>query len=279
MIDLDQLVRDANSLDPLPQSAARLARVLSGDDWSVEDVTGAIAHDPALTARVLRAANSAIYASGGRGSASLDQAVMRMGSGMIVTLVITPAMRGVMRAVPAGALSRPIWEHSIAASLAADLMRLVTREPIPAEATSAALLHDLGRVVLARRIDARSARQIEEAQRGGVDPRVAEREVLGVDHAEVGAVIAQRWSLPHDLVDAIRTHHDPSEAGGASRRLADVIAIADWTARTGGHEGGEGAPPELAPESLDRLGLDKKALGELGELVGERFREVLALYE
>ena len=280
MIDLDDLVRGANGIDPLPDSALRVARILGADDWQIEEVTGVINLDPTLTARVLRAANSAAYSNAARNVTRVEQAVMRIGSGMLATLVVAPAVRGALRSAGARALSRELWEHSVAASLAADLLRLFASVPIPVEAPTAALLHDLGGIVLALRTSQRDRLQVERAVEMGLTLPRAEREVLGVDHAEVGALVAQRWEFPFTLVEAVRTHHDSGEAAESARVLSDVVAVADASAGAINVDGGEG-PVDEAEAALPaaRLGLDKSSVGELRDLLKERLAEVLSVYE
>lgn len=280
MLDLDSLVRRTNAMEPLPSNSIRLARILAQEDWKLEDVTACVALDPALTVRVLRAANSAAYSSSST-VATVPQALMRIGSGMLVTLAVGPAVRGLLQSRSSSPRGQALWEHSVATALAADLLRLVISDPVPPEAFPAALLHDVGHLILATQLDAKQHELVLRAEaEGHLERRDAERELFGVDHAELGGLVAERWGLPRQICRAISFHHDPDDVESEYQRTVDVVAVADRVARAAGFDGGEtlgDSDPTAAARA--RLGLTDEAVAELRELVTERFHDVMHAYE
>jgi HD-like signal output (HDOD) protein len=113
-------------------------------------------------------------------------------------------------ALPAYGLSAgELWKQSVSASLSTDVLRMKAQVTVPPEASTAALLHDFGKVVLSTHFGAQVLTMLEQAASSDeMDLLTAERAVFGVDHADIGGVVAQRWKLPHTIVDAIIHHHD-----------------------------------------------------------------------
>lgn len=125
------------------------------------------------------------------------------------------SVNGVMaREVPGYGLGRgELWRHAVAVSVISENLSKGLDLPVPEETFTAALLHDVGKLVLGGMVHADLAR-IEGALARGVSFENAEREVLGLDHAEAGAEILERWSIPEGLVSAVRWHHAPDRSPG-----------------------------------------------------------------
>ncbi len=282
MIDHDSLVHDTNELDPLPVSVIRMLTLLSSDDWSIQAVVSTAALDAALTARILRAANSAASISVAP-VATLEESTMRLGAAAVVKLAIGSAIRRYMSApqtVDDKANEQALWRQSVATALAADQIAALSSTRIPQEAYTVALLSDIGRLVLARYLDSRTLALLGRAvTNGNQDPLAAEQELLGVDHAELGALIADHWKLPSLIVDGIRYHHTPMNATDVDvRALGDVITVADAVAHViVGDEASSGAFDYM--DSVERLGLDDATFERLCDSVGERLDGALSDYE
>lgn len=251
------LFRARPPTDPAADRAARLEerlRALAGAVPSLPDVTLralALADDPdchfatlarvietdaALTAGLLRVANSVAFA-GGTPVARLDQALVRVGRWHTKAAVVSLGVKSLFRDTPADtrAACADIWEHGFRT---ADLCRRLNhgfRLGHTGEEFAAGLLHDIGRVVLA------VADPVGFAAAGGLDPARAddparERAAIGTDHAAVGGWFAEHIGLPTALVRAVRDHHDPA-AGAAPDRLVALVAacdeLAEFAARGG----------------------------------------------
>lgn len=280
MIDLDVLVRSAYALAPLPTSVTRLASIISRTDWSPQEVEDVISLDPALTANLLRLANSAAFGSQ-RSITSVRQAVVRLGVGSVLSLAVAASVQSrVDRPVPEFGLSPgELWRHSVLAALAAEQIASDCERAVPQDAYTAALLHDLGKLVIARFLAPEIRGLLEKARaEGGLAPIEAESEVLSVHHGEIGGLIAQHWRLPEDIVEGIQYHHDPAQRSGLT---AHVTHVANLVA----HHVDETAPSDgcvpldgVRPESCRALGLPHGHLEELAAEVGARADDLLAAY-
>jgi len=279
MLDHTRLVRAAESLDPVPVSVTQLLSVVARDNFSVGDVEQVIAYDQALTGRLLRVANSWAAASL-MPIGTVKDAVIRVGVGPVVSMAmaacIGPSFR---RALPEYGLSEDeLWRHAVASSLAAEVLSAMSRRPVPPEAATAALLHDVGKLVLARFLTPDLLTGLADARAGGDRSAMqAESAVLGVNHAELGGIIARHWGLPDRIAEAITHHHQPDKAANP---VCDVVHLGNVAAHLA-----VGPPPEheidAAPAAgaIMRLELAATFMDRLHSHVTRRLDDVVARYD
>lgn len=263
MIDLSRVVASASELDPLPVTATRLAEVLGREETGFDEIERIVTFDPALTARLLRFANGASTA-GHPPVATVQAAISRLGTGAVLSLAVGAALRRLLHRGDAELRGETaLWNHSVAAALAARDLNRYCRHRIPPEAFTAALLHDIGKLILARFLCPKVRGQVADAMAAGTPPLEAERETLGVDHAEVGALVAEHWRLPDPLVLAIRYHHHPWEG---MHTVSWAAAAANWATHSGTVTPWEIAslevPLGLTPERFQALSHDVAAGAE-----------------
>lgn len=251
---------EIDKLTPMPASLARLAEVVGHPDTSVAEVSAVVELDQALTANVLRLANSAWSAA----STTIDTvrgAVLRLGAGRILEIAVGERVAGQMnRACPGYELGEhELWRHSVAAALATEQLKNFAREPVPGVAFTAALLHDIGKLVLGRHLSAEMIAQVRElSQRAGLCYLDAERQLIGTDHAEVGGAVARHWQFPAVIVDAIERHHDPD---AQPEPVLDAVHIANAVAKLiGVGLGSEQMNMRASTQAATRLGLSSAGL-------------------
>ena len=274
-MDLDALIEQANNLAPLPLSAARLASLVVDPDSHLASLTEVISLDLSLTVWVLRAANSARLAARSP-ITNVNDAVIRLGRGTILSIVVGAAARKhLQQPVPEYGLGEnALWEHSVAAALVAETIERTCKVSVPPEAFAAALLHDIGKLVLGRFLDERTLELLNEAQEHGhLNPLEAEREILKVNHAELGGLVAQKWGLPDSIVKGITYHHQPEES---DERICDVVCVSnDIAVATGLVSLPVPRWPEDHSGAFKRMGLDNDAEVRVADAVKTRFKQVL----
>ena len=279
MIDVDALIREADELEPLPASAAKLANLLNREDWVLEEIGSVVSLDQALTGRLLGLANSAT--SGSRHSIStVDEAVMRMGPGMVLSVALASVVRVEMQqSLPGYGLGEgSLWRHSVASALAVDQARRFCRAVPPSQSFAAALLHDVGMLVLERHLRRVSSPENESSQ-SEAGTTVAEKEwsLLGIRHDQLGGRIARTWKLPPAIEDGIAFHHDPERASDdEGRLLAGFVDLADIVAHRIGESCAE--EPRLSRESIQRIGITQQGFDELCEATDEQLERALEIY-
>ncbi|MCF6378508.1 HDOD domain-containing protein [Nocardioides KLBMP 9356] len=229
LVPTADLLAAAESVEPLPHTVARLAGLVSDPDSDIKEISDTVSLDVSLTADVLRRANSA--ALGHRANiTNVRDAVVRLGTSTLLSLTMASRVGSrMLQALPAyGLQAGALWQRSVTASISAEVIRSRARVPVPAEAGTAALLHDFGKVVLARHFGKQILDTVAlAALTDGQDVLETERMVFGLTHADIGGVVAEAWGLPLTIVDGIREHHevrDDLSAISAAVALACVMS-------------------------------------------------------
>ncbi len=265
----------AAAVAELPAMPASISEVISAcddHDMTVGQLSQVILRDQSLTAGILKLANSSFYGHARRVT-TVTEAVVMLGFSAIKSLAISShTARLLSGGLPGYGLQKgELWRHSISVAFTARRIAVEVKLAPVEEAFVAGLLHDLGKTILSSYME----NAYEEVTRIAQERRVAfhevETELLGFDHAELGAQIAVAWSFPPELEEAIRFHHAPS---GASLKpeLAHCIHLADAACMMlGVGLGVDGLMYGMDPASLGVLGLSGDRLiqmmGEIGGMV------------
>ncbi len=255
-----------DQLPPYPGIVAEVERELAKSDPSSAKVAAILVRDPALSAAVLRLANSAAQASRSE-TANIGQAIVRLGLRQTRRVVLTAALLQrwpVHRAVD----QRSFWSHSISVALTASELGKFTKVAIPAETLeatfTAGVLHDLGALVLARAFPEQYSQLTELRVEQGRSAVSVELEYWGIDHGEVGGIVACRWRLPESLRDAVAFHHQPWQASADYLMLTQLIHVADFLCSCQGFNRAEdGLPEDFDNASWDALGLQVEQAHDL----------------
>jgi putative nucleotidyltransferase with HDIG domain len=263
--NLERILNEVKSFPGMPATAARLMPLLQRPNAGVDQIEEILRYDPGLTANLLKLTNSAYFGLPSQ-IHSVRQAVLLLGWRRLLQLVMTMCMSAIMKQpVPGYDLPRgELWRHSVSVSVAADL--LVTSLSITEadEVFTAALLHDIGKMALGNYV-AEDLGKINAMAAKGISFEVAEYVVLGMNHATIGARILENWSLPQELVNAVRWHHDPDRCQGDCL-LSDLVHAANIVSRCIGSakdRSGRGAEPSF--EAFERLGLTQRHIERLCE--------------
>lgn len=227
-ISRDELLAALRDLPPLPSVVLELVESLGHEELSAAQYAAKISRDQALAAKTLRLANSSFYGRG-RQVHSVAEAISVLGLRTVRGVVTAAGMAGSFRRHP-GFDHNAFWRHSIGSALCAQALAAELRRDDADLAFTVGLLHDIGRLALASAF-APAYAEVERWRRDQDRPDGdAERAVLGIDHAEVGGLIARQWNFAPSIVDAIREHHAPPDAAGVTltgiAHVADAIAHA-----------------------------------------------------
>jgi HD-like signal output (HDOD) protein/ActR/RegA family two-component response regulator len=251
----DALIRQiVGGVDKLPtpiEISAELARLMQSSTTSVADVAKVVTRDPGLSAKLLQLINSAYFGTG-QTTTSIQQAVALLGIDRLRYIALTASVFASPddasldpTTVASGAITLQEIQHT--AMQTAALARSFAEPAMRDEVYAAALLHDVGMIILAMRRRGDFARFCER-ERNGEDRIALEEELFGVSHADVGARLLAIWGLPSVIVDVVQYHHDPGSAPEARRQITSIVHVADALS----HPGSE--PPVLNLPSLERAG-------------------------
>jgi len=208
--EVQALVDDIGELVSLPEVVLKINEMVNSDDSGAAEIGAVISQDPAIATRILKVANSSMY-GGQRQIDSITRAVAVLGTKQIRDLVLTTMAAKAFDGIPNDIISvEDFWHHSLYCALLAKELAKISGKVNADSMFTAGLLHDIGHLVMFNQIPKESAAAILLTIQGesSLEPYQAERQILGYDHAEVGAALAQQWHLPEMLVSCIRCHHE-----------------------------------------------------------------------
>jgi putative nucleotidyltransferase with HDIG domain len=220
------LVRNIDSLPHLPENVTKLVRLIEDENARVADISNYISKDPTLTAELLKHVNSAYYGLPARVN-GISQAVKLIGLRSLHQLLYSFGFHIILD--QHHPQMKSLWEHSLRTAFYAYLLaRDVKRQPeILDDVYVAGILHDIGFIA----VTTLNPKIRDKMRRFCVEKNiplwVLERFSFGMRHADIGALIAQKWNFPDQLVEGIKYHHDPLQASGKHRNIAFCVYLAN----------------------------------------------------
>jgi len=223
---------DPRRLPPVPTVIQEASSMMNDGRSGAADLARVVGRDEAITAQILRIANSAFYGMSGR-IRTLSQAITMLGFEQLRILLLGTYLfeSRTIRDDRFAACRRAVWRHSMTcAGWAREIAATTHHEPVE-EAFIAGLLHDIGKVVLAAIAPAETHDALRLSLTEGLDSVEAERRILGIDHTETGGILAEHWKLPNILRGCISQHHSFSfmsiegRSDHPDEKLRRVLAI------------------------------------------------------
>jgi putative nucleotidyltransferase with HDIG domain len=194
----------------------KILRTVEDPATSPAAVSKLVASDPALTAKILRVINAAVYGFVVRIS-SVNQAIVLLGLEVVRALLLGVSIFEMMEETAVG-----LWKHSLGCAITAKLLAQKKSMADPEEASIAGLLHDIGKVVLNVQFPTEYQMALAAARDRSMFLVDAEKELFSMTHATAGAYFAGTWRLPKFVVEAIHYHHRPALAKAAPMHTVTV---------------------------------------------------------
>jgi HD-like signal output (HDOD) protein len=267
----DEAIRAAiGQLTCLPAPPAAYSRLLAAVTENGEGaraVGSVVREDPALGVQILRVVNSP-YFGVGRAVLDLGEAVVFLGMSMVRQLALTVELFRQASSEPSleGISLDEVRRHSL---LSAGIASSIVSSPRAKEmAFIAALLHDVGKLLLATKLQDRGREVIVAMRQEGKPMHVVEQQLFGVTHAEIGGYLLGLWHLPFAVVEAVANHHTPDRAGDREGTVDVVTAVHVADALAIEQHGGlaeDGVLAMVDPAHLERLGIQSRMVGEWRE--------------
>ncbi len=267
---LQDLIAGTSELRSLPSTTMRLMDLLDDATVGADEVLAVIEKDPSLTANLLKLCNSAYYGLR-RQVGTARQALVLLGNRTIVNLAFAASMGDVLRGPLTGyhMERNQMWHHALGTALGA--AHLASRQPdvsLRERAFTAGLVHDIGKLLLNGALKQKLVQLPSEPTAAAL--QAAEVQIMGFDHAEAGAALAQAWNFPPALVDLIAGHHRPGgdavggngndpEAATLAAAVAGANAVAAWCGFGGGATAMAGAD---LTEFMANLGYEEALVDE-----------------
>lgn len=266
---LRKSLREIKNLPTLPGIVAKLSKMAENPDTTTTQMGELIGKDYVLAAKLLKLVNSAFYGFPQRIS-SLSSAIILLGFNVIKSLIISASIFEIMEDQDV-----ELWQHSLGCAVVCNVLARRLGMSDPEEVSTAGLIHDIGKVAIKMELPRQYAEINAIVKERQVARRVAEMEVLGVDHAEVGAWLAKKWNLPDKLVEPVAHHHAPDQAARPVKLAAAIVHFGDIMIRGLGYGHGEDVwVPTLNPQAWELLKLTPPILDEILDEVEEKLWDV-----
>ncbi len=254
---LTSLVGALRDLPSLPRVFLELKQALAKSSTTIEQIASIVEKDIGVSAKILQLVNSAFFGLT-REVSDVKTAVSCLGMSVLHDLFLT--MEVFRSYTPNEFISEQYLEefhhHSqLTARIAAGIAATLQMDPV---VVLAALLHDVGKLVIAERTPAHFARALAQAEEEGIPLFEVEEKLIHISHAEVGAYLLSLWGLPYTVVEAVAHHHHPRRVPQIKVDMVLVVYLSNILA----HEraaAAKGVPlPEIDMEILEQIGVAGK---------------------
>lgn len=226
---LKSTIGKIDTLPAVPRVYQELSRSLADPEVAIEDIAAIVSKDVSISAKILQLVNSSFFGLASE-ITSMEQATSYLGLNMLRSLVLaTEVFTGFAsnRSLDVAWLEAEQQHVTLTARIARELVDDVSEK---ADAYMAAMLHDIGKLILATSIPASFEQALISSEQNGVALYQAEEEVNGVSHAEVGAYLLGLWGMPYPIVEAVANHHHPRRVPHDELGILGAVHIADTLA-------------------------------------------------
>ncbi|MEI8257585.1 MAG: GGDEF domain-containing protein [Deltaproteobacteria bacterium] len=255
--DIIKRIKGCRSLPTMPGVAIRLVEICGSENAGVRDVAALLQQDPALSSKVLRYANSAVFGSGSSVT-SIQRAAVLLGLLTLQTTAMSFSLVNTMQKVSLGGFDhKQYWRRSLFCAAGAQALAEQLGTPAPDSLFMVGLLDDIGMLILAHAMGAEYTAVLAGAGRSHQEIAMAERKALGFDHSAVTAWIEREWRLPAPFVAAAEAGHRSLESAvlgvRASGSMASIVALAAIIADAFGPQDGRRPPPGYLQSIAQRV--------------------------
>ena len=262
MTNIEDIIRGIETLKPIPPVAAQIMAVAEDENSSMSDIADLVIHDPSITASLLKICNSAYFGLS-RQVESVRDAITLLGLDQIVELVLINGTAENFKDEPDGyGLGEgELWHHAV---MSAHVAKLLAKNHGASQKQhlifTAALLKDIGKIIMGRYVAFSYEKINILVHSKGYSFNEAEKEVIGMNHEELGALVGKKWRFGDKLIYIIGNHHMNDEACRDDAAtglvyLADIICM-----MMGFGTGVDGLAYRFYSEVLDRMGLTEQDL-------------------
>ena len=273
-----ELVAGAIEIASLPEIFLQINEMIDSPRHSAADIGRVLSNDPSLSARLLKIANSVFYGFPSQID-TISRAITVVGTRELRDLVLATSVMRSFKGLPNSLVTmEDFWRHSICCALAARTLAAQRGEQLVERFFVAGLLHDIGSLLIYRKLPELAREALLRARHNDVPLYQAEQDVMGFDHAMVGAEIMRKWKLPEHFQEATEFHHNPSRAqrfpsDTALIHIADVVSDAMKYGNSG-----DPHAHTTDPQAWQMAGLKDDVISPVMAVVEQQFSSVLEIF-
>lgn len=229
MYNVSNIVKSIDNLDPVSPIAINVMGILEDQDHSVKDIAGLVLQDPSLAANLLRVVNSAYYGLKVKVS-TIQDAITLLGARQIAEMILMHSVSQTYKGESCEGYmleSGELWQNALVSAFLAKKIAEQAAHDNPARIFTAALVRDIGKILLSQHVASAQSEIKTLVQEKRMTFNEAEMEVLGIDHAQLGAMVAENWNFPEPIVNIIRDHHNGGISASGKDRDTAMVQGAD----------------------------------------------------
>ena len=275
MRDIQKVVQGIQSLKPMPQVANKVMQIAQDPNSSMSKIAEIITYDQVLTANLLKTCNSSYFGLTKKVD-SVSQAIVYMGVDQVVDLVWMSGGKDNLKKKQSGydLEEGDLWKYSVSSALIARELAEKRKLENQHLIFTAALVKDIGKVVLGQYV-ADSFEKIHFlVTKHEYSFREAEKAVIGIDHAELGAAAAEKWGFSKQMVEIIRNHHLPEETVTYDLETSLVYLADTLCMMMGIGVGSDGLAYRFRRDVFEKLGFSDRDIQEVMAGFGVKLRKV-----
>lgn len=223
-----EVVKKVTTIATLPEVTVQIIKTVEDPKSSAQQLHKIVSHDPALATRILKVVNSAFYGLPGQ-IGSIERAIVLLGLNGIKNIAVAASLGQLFRGAKLceGFTAKDLWTHCIAVGVTARDLAKNLRLDLPDEAFLAGLIHDVG-ILLSLQVYPEKLREVCDAAKAGQgDFCELERQMIGLDHQQLGMGLAEQWKFPRACQLVAGYHHQPRALADQSRYLVSIVHVAD----------------------------------------------------
>ena len=280
MTALDKMIHEIKDLTPMPTVAARLLEMVEEPDSSMADIAQLIQYDPVMTVDILKICNSA-YIGLKTPAESIKDAVNMLGTDQIIELALVKSSAQVLSGDRKGyGLEQgDMWRYSVYSAVIAK--QVAVRLGLENKSTifTAALIKDIGKIILEKYVFKDFQKINTLVKDSGYSFREAEKKVIGIDHAEMGALIAKIWKFSPRMIKLIHHHHLRDESMMDDQEIAAVYLADCICMMMGNGVGADGLSYRFKDQLMKIHGISHKDITGIIAEFGLNMQEVNELFK
>ena len=245
---IEEIIEKAENLSYMPTIVLKLMEMISAQDVTVHEIVAVIEKDQGLVARIFKVANSSFYGRLKKAE-NLTDAVVTLGLRGINSFVIAQAVKHVL--TTADADDHSLWEHAVRVSITSTVLAKELRCDMLEDALVSGLVHDIGKAFIGSVYPEIPSLIHQKIIKDHITDDEAEQIILDFNHAEIGALITEKWGFPQQIVDVIRYHHSTDDSqviSVESQEMVNIIKLANIMSKQY-----DGLPDSSMDDAFERL--------------------------
>lgn len=274
-LDVERIVTNVLKVASLPAVAIKFSEAIDDPLTSNKDLEKIVSEDSALASKVLMISNSALFNFPSKID-TIAKAITIIGHKQLSEIILSCSVVAMFKDIPQDVINMDdFWRHSIAVATASRILASTRHEQNIEKFFTAGLLHDIGKLIIFVEAPKYATQVLSKSSENNELMHKVEKDILGFDHAKLGALLLKKWKLPDEIVSAVYYHHMPSIAS-IDIVAPSIIHIADIiTHALEFGSSGEKFVPTLNEKAWAALNLDVDILSSVVEQLNVQHSEAV----